>query len=116
MTVPCENPVEIDWVKSERKRRNWGYLAIVLAFLTVAGSIISGGLFVGAMANDVEHLQADQDADRRDIRQARADLLEQERRTHEQLQTISQTLIRLETKMEDRTAPSEPSRPSRRAH
>jgi len=96
----CENPEEIAYVRGLQRRSTivWGG---ILAFVVAAAtSIVWVSLAFGSLESDVKHLQNTQMADRADIRAVRQDLLEQERRTSEHYQALTEQFARLETKLD----------------
>lgn len=101
MTVhDCENPEEIAYVRGLQRKSTALWAASIATVVAIATSIIWVGLSYGALQSDVEHLQRTQDADRADIRSARQAILEQERRTSEHYQSLTEQIAVLSTKLD----------------
>ena len=93
----CENPEEIAYVRGLQRRSTALWAASITVIVAIATSIVWVGLSYGALQSDVEHLQQTQEADRNDIRAARQDILEQERRTAEHYQSLTEQMAVIAT-------------------
>jgi len=93
----CENPEEIAYVRGLQRRSTALWAASITVVVAIATSIVWIGLSYGALQSDVEHLQQTQEADRNDIRAARQDILEQERRTSEHYQSLTEQMAVIAT-------------------
>lgn len=88
----CENPEEIAYVRGLQRKSTALWAASITVVVAIATSVVWVGLSYGALQSDVEHLQQTQEADRADIRAARQDILDQERRTSEHYQSLTEQM------------------------